>query len=233
MPMSISTYDDDFGGMDQWAVAAYAPGGGCAVHAAAARLAKSDFSDLPAGLRRRAEFVARDQMSGSYRTPRGHMRRNSSGSAVKRQKSSGRGSSCNQYNPFMSLELPRGKFKRFPSSITKILPSGHDPLGYTPYGPSTATGLPSFDAGDSGGGVQVRHQGIVPLEEGWQGAARGRASRYPTGGYPIQSSPILHSISATEDAAAPWRTYAELEDLPRGRASRYPSQLDPYPAFSK
>eukprot|EP00930_Biecheleria_cincta_P096645 TRINITY_DN88465_c0_g1_i1.p1 TRINITY_DN88465_c0_g1~~TRINITY_DN88465_c0_g1_i1.p1 ORF type:complete len:229 (-),score=18.92 TRINITY_DN88465_c0_g1_i1:115-801(-) len=225
MPMGISTYDDDFGGMDHWAVAAYAPGAGCAVYA--------NVSDLPAGLRRRAEFVARDQMCGGYRTPRGHMRRNSSGSAVKRRKSSGKGSSCNQYNPFISIENPRGKFKSFPTSITKVLPSRSDPLGFTPYGPSSATGLPSFDAGDGTGRVEVRHQGIVPLQEGWQGAVRGRASRYPTGGYPIQSSPVLHSISATEDAVAPWRTYAELEDLPRGRASRFPAELDPYPAFNK
>lgn len=232
--MGISTYDDDFGGMNHWAAAAYCPGAGSAEEAAAAaRLAGSNLSDLPAGLRRRAEFVARDQMSGGYRTPRGQMRRNRSSSAVKRRNSSGRSSTCNRYYPFMSLELPRGKFKGFPTSVTKILPAGGDPLGFTPYGPSTATGLPGFDTGDNKAGVPVRKQGIVPLEEGWQGAARGRASRYPTGGYPVQSSPVLHSISATEDGAAPWRTYAELEDLPRGRASRYPSQLDPYPSFSK
>lgn len=232
--MVISTYDDDFGGMDHWAVAAYCPGHGCVGEAAtSARLAGSNLSELPADLRRRAEFVARDQMSGGYRTPRGHLRRNRSSSAVKPRNSSRRSSTCNQYHPFTSLELPRGKFKGFPTSVTKILPAGGDPLGYTPYGPSTATGLPGYAMGDNKAGVPVRKQGIVPVEEGGQGAARGRASRYPTGGYPVQSSPVLHSISATEDAAAPWRTYAELEDLPRGRASRYPSHLDPYPSFIK
>eukprot|EP00440_Ansanella_granifera_P012070 gb/GFBE01013119.1/.p1 GENE.gb/GFBE01013119.1/~~gb/GFBE01013119.1/.p1 ORF type:complete len:245 (+),score=13.37 gb/GFBE01013119.1/:1-735(+) len=244
--MVISTYDNTYNGMEHWATAFYTqdehlrPTRAVPAEASEAGATALKLSDLPAGIRRRAEMVARDHVAivtncRQSAVPR--QRRARSAGPAGRRKAAARGASCNTYSPFASREPPRGKFSSFPAAITRVLPRSPDPLGYTPYGPSTATGLEGYTAEDAPrqkSRPPVEVQGVVPHEEGQQGT-RGRASRYPFGGYPtdVVKSPMLHSISATEDSPASWRRYEELEGQPRGRASRYPKPLDPYPAYRK
>mmetsp|Transcript_82695 Transcript_82695/g.145962 ORF Transcript_82695/g.145962 Transcript_82695/m.145962 type:complete len:222 (+) Transcript_82695:58-723(+) len=221
--MVISTYDQSYGGMDHWASAAYVEGAnGNLLEAAAGVSARPPVPELPGGLARRTELFARASLITR-----------SAGSAQRppRARSARPVRSCNTFSPFQSREPPRGKFSSFPASITRVIPKSPDPLGFTPYGPSTASGLAGYAAGQTS--PSVRAQGIVPWQEGQQGAARGRANRFPPGGYMVHDGPIPHAISMTEDMEPPWSSYEELEEHPRGRASRYPRDLDPYPAFEK
>lgn len=130
------------------------------------------------------------------------------------------------YAPFETEEIPRGKFSAFPASVTRQLPMAPDPLGYTPYRHSPGM----WCAPDEG---YYLSDGCRHTICGDRGSPRGRACRFPTGGYPIGYGPAWSFISETEDAPPAWYRYADLEDQARGKGSRYPHELDPYPNYRK
>eukprot|EP00439_Symbiodinium_sp_Y106_P081628 s1324_g20.t1 len=185
--MAVSTYQSSYCGIDQWTDIFYQPEPATSA-SKDAWTAAAALSDLPAGLRRRAEFYRRELILPD----KSAQRRSFSSPVMSRPKRLSR-PMCNSYNPFTSRELPRGKFCGFPTPITRMLPKPPDPLGFTSHG-------------------------LVP--EVAHREFRGRASGFPSGGYPVMGAPVIHQISQTEDAPAPWREYAELERNPRGRASR-------------
>eukprot|EP00931_Biecheleriopsis_adriatica_P089001 TRINITY_DN63205_c0_g1_i1.p1 TRINITY_DN63205_c0_g1~~TRINITY_DN63205_c0_g1_i1.p1 ORF type:complete len:230 (+),score=20.00 TRINITY_DN63205_c0_g1_i1:62-751(+) len=229
--MVISTYDNDFCGLQHWATSYYLQdaAGGNSLEAAAGATGLALY-DLPPSLRRRAEFFARDNLCLGYhiaapiggRRPR-ERRARSAGPAGRRRGS--KESACNLFKPFVANEPPRGKFASFPTAVTRLLPQSPDPLGYTPYGPSTATGRTAYMTEGGGSGSK----GLVQREE------RGRCNRFPAGGYVqrVEQTPMIHSLSRAEDSPIQWRSYSELEDQPRRKSSRYPQQLDPYPSYEK
>eukprot|EP00928_Gymnodinium_smaydae_P040651 TRINITY_DN27552_c0_g1_i1.p1 TRINITY_DN27552_c0_g1~~TRINITY_DN27552_c0_g1_i1.p1 ORF type:complete len:231 (-),score=36.15 TRINITY_DN27552_c0_g1_i1:47-739(-) len=198
-----STYDHDFGGMSRWAV--------------------SSTCDMSDGSRRRgyagAGAVGRARSAGA-----GGRRPQSAMIAAARARTRLRS------RAFTTRETPRGKFCAFPTSLTRLLPSAHDPLGYTPYGPSSATGLAAIGTLPARRGAGVWEEAEASrVGDGL--AWRGRACRFPRGGYSIGAWDIS---GAPDDEPAPLRPpYAGLEAQPRGRGCRYPRELDPYPAFQK
>eukprot|EP00929_Paragymnodinium_shiwhaense_P016461 TRINITY_DN124834_c0_g1_i1.p1 TRINITY_DN124834_c0_g1~~TRINITY_DN124834_c0_g1_i1.p1 ORF type:complete len:312 (-),score=0.62 TRINITY_DN124834_c0_g1_i1:88-1023(-) len=188
-------------------------------------------------------------------------RPSSAGPCVRRRRSSGpsaapgslAGFRVTSFSPFETRDTPRGKFSHFPSGVTRSVPRPKDPLGFTPYGPSTATGVGMLSGNavpraDASGGYAAlggdmpwaeqpssarRHHLDAQVREHDRCGPRGRACRFPGGGYIVGGPPLISHISHTQGDAGDGDLYMQLEHHPRGRGNRYPHELDPYPSFRK
>lgn len=172
-----TTYGHDFGGMECWAY-----GAGIKTPLVADKGAIRPGSRGQRRYRLLGMPLTYSEPSVSYPSGRG------------RQCSSKSRQPRNTYVPFESRDTPRGKFCAFPTSLTRVLPSAPDPLGFTPYGPSSATGLAALT-----GGYAVSAQPLlgIGLDPATGLANRGRAARFPKGGYSIND----WQISATSNDA--------------------------------
>lgn len=224
----LTAYNSDFGS----SVACWAPSAGApALQDLTAADLRRKFNKLSShAITAPMALGVKDRHAGGRRRPR------SAGPA-----------SSTRYVPFVTTEQRRGKFSRYPMQVAE----GHlhhpsDTIGFTRDVHLNGSPKPRPDGGvvkafpmpgvikggrREGGGRPIHHldpRSRITDDDG----VRGRACRYPRGGYRMEAQ---HAISPLDPPDGPelWKPYWELEKQRRGKNSKYPHDLDPYPSSPK